>query len=447
MPLWIRRTIYFAFIVLFLVVAPMLALYSMGYRYHPGKRRLETTGLLVIDGTPTDAIVRINGSIRAQRLPAHIGGIGANTYTVRVEREGFHPIEERVTVTNGRASFLRDMLLIRDTAPLLLQSGDVTALSTSADQRWASFLRYTPSFTELWMLDLRTLESRIVLRTPQPAHPELPRAPLTTTWSPTGALVLVTTPTTALLINPADPQRVVTLHASLPAFPSIIQWELGDTLGILAVSNRTLYRIHRTTGRATALPVPAPTTPFGATRTTMYTVADATVHAWPLNGDAPQPIAALPPRTRITAITKATDRTVELHAEGPAQRITIDLRTGTSRTQPHLLSRLHPEHAGEIWWTNPFELWATHDPNPPALLARRETPIVDAIWHPSAPYVFFATGRDIAATRTSEPDRPITIPLAAFDVIHHITVQAHGTALLISGRRGTTAGLWILPLQ
>ncbi|MDP3771007.1 MAG: hypothetical protein Q8R16_01770, partial [bacterium] len=98
MPLWIRRIIYLSFIALFLLVAPILALYSMGYRYHWGKHRIERTGLLVVDGEPRDAIVRIDGAVRAHGLPARIGGLGENEYTVRIERDGHIPREERVTV-------------------------------------------------------------------------------------------------------------------------------------------------------------------------------------------------------------------------------------------------------------------------------------------------------------------------------------------------------------
>ncbi|MBI4433521.1 PEGA domain-containing protein [Candidatus Uhrbacteria bacterium] len=449
MPLWLRRIIYYAFVALFLLVAPILALYSMGYRYHPGKQRIEATGLIVVDGIPSDALVRIDGVVRARNLPAHIGGLGANDYTVRIEREGFHSIEQRVAVTNGRTTFLQDVLLWRAATPALLQPGESTTLPTSADQHWASFLRTTASFTELWILDLRTLATHIVLRTPRVVAPEPSPPPIAATWSPTNAILLVTTPSAAFLVNPTDPQRLVALTASLPELPTAIQWELGDTPTIVAISKGVLYRIHRTTGRVTALPVPPPSSlPFGATRKAIYTIHENKLLAQPLQGDAPILVAPLPPETIVTAITGATDRTLTLQTTRPEQRIIIDLRSGTVTRQPHLASRPRPRGTGELRWTSPFELWAIREtPASATLLARREVPIIDAVWHPTSPHAVLATAHDIIATRMGDPTQPMATLLAEFDLIRGIAMQTDATALIIAGRRGTSDGVWVLPLQ
>ncbi|MFH0780181.1 MAG: hypothetical protein V1928_05025, partial [Parcubacteria group bacterium] len=56
----LRRGIAIGLIVLFLVAAPILILYTAGYRYNFKKNQVQKTGALVISTAPSGAEVTLN---------------------------------------------------------------------------------------------------------------------------------------------------------------------------------------------------------------------------------------------------------------------------------------------------------------------------------------------------------------------------------------------------
>ncbi|MDO8599050.1 MAG: PEGA domain-containing protein [bacterium] len=444
MPLVLRRIIYWSFIACFLLVAPILALYSMGYRYHWGKHRIERTGLIVLDGMPRDATVRIDGEIRAQRLPARVGGLGENEYTIRVERDGFHPWEERVLVTSGRTTSATDMLLFRDALPTLELDGPITRTTVSADGQWLAFSRRQESFEELWIVDLTSTKRTIALRTPIVNSSLVPRpSPLAFTWSPRNATLLVTTASAILTIDPHDVRLPRSLSNLLPRRPSTIAWELGSGNALIAAVDGRLLRISLLTGRTVTLPVPAPAGPFAVARGSLFTVTTRALTVTTIDGGATNVIS-----TGDATITTLVDlQGSVLAAETDHQILDIALTTGNVRTRTGYGLRGHVRDGVVAWHGTPFELWEeSGDPPQPRLLARRDTPIVDAAWHPNAPYVLLATAHDITAINRNVPNRP-PVTLAMFDDLQTVAIDRTGATLLIIGRRGTTEGLWSLQSQ
>ena len=51
----LRRTIYILFIVIFLIAAPLVVLYSEGYRYNLKRGKIQKTGILIISSLPKKA--------------------------------------------------------------------------------------------------------------------------------------------------------------------------------------------------------------------------------------------------------------------------------------------------------------------------------------------------------------------------------------------------------
>lgn len=445
MPLRLRRIIYWSFIALFLLVAPILVLYSMGYRYHWGKNRIEATGLIMLDGMPRDATVRIDGVIRAQRLPARIGGLGENEYTIRIEREGFHPWEQRVVVASGRTTLATDVLLFRDALPTLELALAAARPAISADGAWLAFSRRLASLEELWIMDLSTGTRTLALRTSGTPNPRAQTAGLTFTWSPRDATLLVITASDAFTIDPHDARHPRSLATALPRRPSAITWELGSAHALVATVDGRLQRISLLTGRTAALAATVPEGPFAVARGSLFTAAERALTVTAIDGGASKTIA-----TEAATITSFVDlRGSVLTAEAAREHriLDIELTTGNVRTRTGYGLRRSARDDVAIWNESTFELWGeSGDPPRPRILARRDAPIVGAAWHPNAPYILLATGTDITAVDTRIPTRA-PVALASFDDLTAIATDRIGTTLWIIGRRGTTSGLWALPLK
>jgi len=60
MKLRYRRLIYSTFIFIFVILTPIIILYTSGYRYNFKKRTIEKTGILYLESKPKDALILIN---------------------------------------------------------------------------------------------------------------------------------------------------------------------------------------------------------------------------------------------------------------------------------------------------------------------------------------------------------------------------------------------------
>lgn len=440
MPLWLRRIIYLSFIALFLLVAPILALYSMGYRYHWGKHRFERTGLLVVDGEPRDALIRLDGTVLADRLPARIGGLGENEYALRVEREGFLPLEQRVTITSGRTISLSNVRLFRATEPTLAFTGRITQSAVSANRHWLALLRSAASFEELWLWDLESDTRTLVLRIPEISNLQL-------SWSPRNAMLLVRSTSDAIVITPGRTLATRSILPLLPGRPTAVAWELADDHTLVANVERRLFRVNLTTGRTIALGVPTPSTPFALARSTLYVADGARILAMPLSGEAPALVATLPERMAIARFTDLRGTQLDAESTDSAQLLTIGTTDGNVRTRSGFGLHWTQARDAALWQTNAFELWAeSGTPAQPHLLVRREVPLTDAAWLPEGQHVVFATARDVTVLALDPSTRPATT-LTALDDIRAIAAPPDGDTLLIVGRRGTEEGVWTLPLR
>jgi len=126
-----RRILFWGFFATFLVSAPLLILYSAGYRLDLVNLRVYKTGLLVLqtndrhirtlfDGIPTRGLWRDDRLWFSQLLPG--------TISVRVEKTGFLPWEKEYRIEAGLTTFTSPVLLLRHRLPRKIAQGVYTFL-------------------------------------------------------------------------------------------------------------------------------------------------------------------------------------------------------------------------------------------------------------------------------------------------------------------------------
>lgn len=115
-----RRILYLAFIIIFLILAPILVLYSSGYRYDWIRKKLVKTSVFNISSEPRGAEVILNGLPSEKKTPAVISGLRPGDYRVVLKKEGYLPWQNSLTIRPGRASVLFDLVLFRDTSGTLV---------------------------------------------------------------------------------------------------------------------------------------------------------------------------------------------------------------------------------------------------------------------------------------------------------------------------------------
>lgn len=156
------RTIFFwVFATIYLVTAPLLILYALGYTYRTGEEGgLLETGLIAIETEPPGADVVINGRRHTGRTPAVLRDMLPGSYRLRVELEGHRSWSDTVHIEPAKAVLLKPILLLPD--PLRFQTiGDrpYRRLTPLPDTRYA-LLWGGRTLESLEAFDLRTLKSQ-----------------------------------------------------------------------------------------------------------------------------------------------------------------------------------------------------------------------------------------------------------------------------------------------
>jgi len=109
-----RRILYSFFIFLFFLIAPLLILYSLGYRYDFVKGSLEKIGVLFIKSYPKSANIFLNNKLQANKTPTQIVNLISNTYDVRIEKEGYHTWQKNLEVRPQETTFAEEVTLFKN---------------------------------------------------------------------------------------------------------------------------------------------------------------------------------------------------------------------------------------------------------------------------------------------------------------------------------------------
>lgn len=110
----IRRIIFYLFLIGYVILCPLLILYSLGYIVYPFKEKLVHTGIIHLSSWPSGAQVFLEKSHYKEKTPATIRDLLPREYPIRLELKGYHPWIHKVQVEDGKAAAFDKILLIPD---------------------------------------------------------------------------------------------------------------------------------------------------------------------------------------------------------------------------------------------------------------------------------------------------------------------------------------------
>ncbi len=129
-PPFHRRILPWVFAAVFLSVAPVLVLYTAGYRWNPKKIKVERNGTLIVDSEPNAARIYLNDRDTEETTPVTIQNIRPGEYAIRIEKSGYHSWEKRLHIQAEFVTFASDMILWPEREPRLLTSAAADAALT-----------------------------------------------------------------------------------------------------------------------------------------------------------------------------------------------------------------------------------------------------------------------------------------------------------------------------
>lgn len=190
-----RRVFLWVFFITFIALAPTVVFYTAGYRWNPKKGAIERNGTLIIDTAPKGATIVLNGKTLPDRTPVTLQNVAPGAYTIRLERDDYHPWEKTLEVKAERVTFANNIRLWPVSEPALELAAQAFAPALSPNERVLAFLDVsstgTPSLasgggTRLAFYELATGLARYVTfeTAPDVAHARLE-------WNNAGSAVLV----------------------------------------------------------------------------------------------------------------------------------------------------------------------------------------------------------------------------------------------------------------
>lgn len=113
--------IFIAFVAVFFITGPLIILNTSGYSYSFAKNKLEKTGIISLVSLPIKAEIYVNNKKYPALTPAEIDKLLPGDYRIRVQKVNYLPWEKTLAVSSDRAVFARDIVLMSDQKPELLQ--------------------------------------------------------------------------------------------------------------------------------------------------------------------------------------------------------------------------------------------------------------------------------------------------------------------------------------
>ena len=186
-----RRIIMICFILVFVIGAPLLILYSSGYRYNFKKRRVIKTGLMVVRTIPKDAAVYLDNKPQdKERFQINadytrIADLPPKDYLLEIKKDGYFGWQKNLEVKPNQTTFAEKILLFKKNTPQQIVEGKIKTLEISPNKKTLAVINTLKTVDDLLIYDIETDKSEKI------AFPGQPNKIDSIAWAPSSKRLLV----------------------------------------------------------------------------------------------------------------------------------------------------------------------------------------------------------------------------------------------------------------
>ncbi len=158
----LRRAVLILFIAAFLIAAPLVVLYTIGYRYDFKNGLLRETGSLSVDVEPSAARVFLDNLALPDTLPIRLKDITPHKYTLKISAPGYYDWQKEIEIKNKQTTYIKDIILLKKSQPQIIARGEVTAASVSPDGRYLLYAAKRGNRLSIFLRDTAAGETAAV---------------------------------------------------------------------------------------------------------------------------------------------------------------------------------------------------------------------------------------------------------------------------------------------
>lgn len=223
----ITRLTYSFFFLLFLVIAPMLIFYSLGYRYNWVTKNIEKNGALYIKSYPRGAEIYIDQKKIKPKTPTQVVEISSGKYLVEVKKDKYVPWIKNLEIYSGVTTFAEDIsLFLEDREKTILSAGGESWLINKQKSQYC----FLDKENNLNVTDVDQSRSMVVYKFEEKYQ--------LLDWSPNNQDILIKLNNAYYLFN-LDQKTSKKLNIILP---EKIKWDNNDSNVIWYQKNKKLYK-------------------------------------------------------------------------------------------------------------------------------------------------------------------------------------------------------------
>lgn len=435
----IRRSIMVTLIILFFLIAPVIVLYTAGYRFDVATRTILQTGVLSVDVTPRTATVAVNGTTIEQSLPIRLPSLAPGSYDISISAPGYRNWYYQAHIDSKQTTYIRNISLLRDALPIEIFQDPQQRLQQVA---------FSPDGSTALIVERETGDEQHVrlFRTATGETADLFTAPSSTPvaieWAPDRNQALITQQkqknswsTTLITPDNTDQNSLVVTGATMS-----YQWAPDD--GVYIATPTSLVQLTQTRVRELQLPTNTTTDDQSlslASASTWYIDADEAV--W-LVSESRQDIVG---PTASFSFGEPIDRVVYVDTSLAVARSTGDHIVFIDRVTGQK-TRVDGRHAVQNNQTGEWTVWnewqiARVQGQQPTILTRSSRPMADVR--------LLDDEGALLLTRTDsleqfQPTYYVTQPLFEAGDIRTTSVNTEERYIIFFGTVGTRQGIYSL---
>ncbi len=384
-----RHILFLCFLSAFVIAAPLVVLYTAGYRYSFAARRVVQTGILSLGSVPKGAMISIDDEPLRPTTPSVVKNVLPGEHLVRVEKDGYSSWQKRLSVASRETTFADDVVLFLTDTPTIVEETPLAAVGVHPTNGSAAYAKIQGQWTEVWIKDARDGTDRLVSRLPVGAS-----SAVSLSWRNDGS---------ALAIESNGPTRSLTLVDATTGAP--VEPVSPDGLSLTSASNHVA--VARQDGGASVI---LAYVPIGTYRF----------------DDAPEGMLLLRDDGR--------DRVLVLQAGGGDQPILLSARATFWQWEPG---------GRRLLYTDGFDLHvydaSSHSDE---TITRLSTPITGIGWYPGHAYALYAIESAIYAMELDHRDARNVTALASGTSLGAFAVDRDGGVLRFFGEVSGVGGLF-----
>ncbi len=452
----IRGAIYVLFLAAFLVTAPIVVLYTAGFRYSPGGHRLVRIGLLSVSTVPKGAAVSVDGKRERDTTPLLIDSLLPGEHAIEIVKAGYEPWRKTLSVEESETTFVNKVVLFSKDTPAVVTSGTFVDASFDPSARFVALAKQETGWIEVWARELATGLEKLLLRLPEQETNNV-----RISWSLEGDALLIeelrqggstwtyTSVDGSVRVSVQDLLTRLTDRSRNEAVERVTLDPTDDDLLYVQTSTRLLVVQARAGTAETILQESSQAIKMASDLLILRQEKDRVSLVRQHSDGAEAPLAFLPlsdytflPAPEPLVLLMDTDRSelFLIETSGADRPILLNSAAVSAAWSP----------SGEptLLYSTGFELHVydarTHTDE---VITRVSRPITFVLWHPTGSSALYVEGDDLHAIELDRRDGRNLFSIADMDRLDDVVITRDQKTAYLFGTRGAETGLFVRPLQ